>query len=311
MSRRLQAAALSGVALLLLVSTALPLAMADHSYSHRYVMWGRLVDANGDPVPGMTMDLGAELFNPEGACRGATGSDIGTDAYGPTVYDPVTDEHGDFVFCFHVHTLNRVEPGRGFIRIQEMPEFGPLEVQFNAFLREQFVLVQLPETHENADTTAVEGAYTVLGRLWREASGRSQSVENIEVFGDVLQQEPVQVRLLDPQGNVVGNATTTTNDYGDYAVRVPTQARFTEGTVEVTAADKTTTQPAAQAGVSALEFEYDPLPNNTLRNVLTIGGAIVVLGIVVGGGYYGIQRMTERREIEAARAKSTRKRAKR
>ena len=297
--------------LLLTLSVAFPITAADHSYSHRYVIYGRVVDAEGNPVPSLTLDLTASLFNPEGACRDTTGSDLDTDAYGPTVYDPVTDEFGDFTFCFHVHQLNRVEPGRGTIIIRDMPEMPAVTIDFNPYFRTQFVLIQLEQPHENANDDRVSGQYTVLGRLWRDAPASTTTVESIEVFGETLRQEPIEIELVDAAGNVVGTATSQTNDYGDFAVRVPTDARFTEGTVRLAAAGENFTAPATQAGVTFFQAEFPAEPSDTLKNVLIVGGGILVAGAVIGGGYYGIQKITERRELEQARANTTRKRANR
>lgn len=311
MFRRPAAFALGGVVLLLALSVAFPLAAADHSYSHRYVIYGRVVDAEGNPVPSLTLDLTAALFNPEGACRDTTGSDLNTDAYGPTVYDPVTDEFGDFTFCFHVHQLNRVEPGRGTIVIRDMPEMPAITVEFNPYFRSQFVLIQLEEPSERANDDRVSGQYTVLGRLWREAASKTTTVEGIEVYGETLRQEPVEIELVDPSGNVVATATSQSNDYGDFAVRVPTDARFTEGTIRMAAAGENFTQPAAQSGITFFEADFPAPPSDTLKNVLVVGGGILLAGAVIGGGYYGIQKITERRELEQARANTTRKRANR
>lgn len=305
------ALAFLGVALLLAVSTALPIAAADHSFAHRYVIYGRLVDAEGNPMPGITLDLSAELFRPDGACRGSTGSDLNTDAYGPTVYDPTTDNFGDFIFCFHAHKLNRVEPGRGTVVIPSMPDVPAITFDFDPRFRSQFVLFQLPSASPEASETAVSSQYTVLGRLWREAEGRTTTVENIEVLGDVLQQKFVEIELLDAQGNRIANTTTISNDYGDFAVRLPTESRFTDGTIRVSALGRNDTQPAAREGISAFMMDYEAEGESNLQTILLVGGGLLGAGLLIGGGYWAINRATERRELENIRGSSTRKRANR
>lgn len=309
MSHRGAAFALAGVAMFLVVATLLPPTVADHSYAHRYVIFGRLVDSEGHPVPQMTMNLAARLFSPEGACRDTTGSDLATDAYGPTIYDPVTDAFGDFTFCFHTHIINRVEPGEGTIKIEDIPSFEPFVFEFDPYVRQQFVLIKLKEPHENANGGILDTSYTVVGRLWREASARSQRVDGIEVYGDTLIQTPVNIELVAPDGTVVANTTSRTNDYGDFAVRLPTSSRFSAGQVRLSAAGENFSAPATSEGVTAFSARYAAPQSDTLFTALKVGAWIVLGVAVIGGGYYGITKMTERRELDQARQTTTRKRA--
>lgn len=312
MSRRPAAFALAGVALFLALSTVLPLATADHAYSHRYIIFGRLVDANGNPVPSVTlnMDISDPLLAVESSCRATgTGSDLSTDAYGPTASDPLTDTLGDFIFCFHGHSMRRNTPGEVRIAIPAMPEVPAITLTLDPLFRTQFLLFTLPTVSAEARADTVEGNYTVIGRFWRESAGKEESVEGIPVYGDTLTRLPVLIELVDPAGAVIANRTTTTNDYGDFAVRVPTASRFVDGVVRITGGNRTFTAPAAREGVTHFKAEMAPAESQVLQNILIIGGAIVAGVAIVGGAYWGVQRMSQRRELEAIRESTHRKRA--
>lgn len=294
---------------LLVGAAALPLATADHAYSHRYVIFGRVVDAENNPVRDLTLNMAAnEFFDPEGVCRGATGANLNTDAFGPTVYDPTTNEFGEFIFCFHTHKINRVEPGSAVLRIEDVPEFQPVTVNFNPEFREQYVLLKLAAPHPQAVPDILDGNYTVVGRLWQPAEGREQTVEGIKVLGDTMKRVGVNITVKDASGAVMGMAQTRTNDYGDFAVRVPVQARVTQGSVVVVADGRTFDAPADPAGVTHVQGQFDRDGGGSSQ-LLLVGGAVAGLAVVIGGGYWGIRKISERREEEAIREASTRRRA--
>src|ERR1700752_1037177 len=86
--------------------TLLPVAAADHSYSHRYIIYGRVLDANHDPVQGVTVNVGYDsVFQGtlEGACANQPGTE--TEAFGRTQNIPVTNAWGEFMVCFHKHGM--------------------------------------------------------------------------------------------------------------------------------------------------------------------------------------------------------------
>lgn len=294
----------------LVATVALPsLALADHSYSHRYVVYGRVVDAEGNPVPATTVDLGTQNFpGAEGNCAAQPRTE--TDAFGRTETRPVTNEHGEFIFCFHAHEINRVEPPTGILKVEEF-NFTH-EFRFDPYIRMTFLPVKLDEVVDRADRTVQDRHYTVVGRIWEDAGDRV-TVEGIGVFGHTIDQSPVNVTLTLPDGTTISNSTRT-NNYGDFAVRLPVTARPTGGTVTVTDGTGKVLQSSPvdpEVGATVMNIHVEEPADPFVRGALIATGVIV--GLIVLGvlGWMGYRRMSERREVEAARASSSRKRARR
>ena len=239
----------------LVVAALLPLAAADHSYSHRYIVYGRVVDAENNPVPGLTVDLGYEKpFEPSGPCANQPGTE--TEAWGPTRTQPVTNQFGEFIFCFHQHSMSRGTPGVGIINI---PSYNVNErFQFDGFMRYSFVPIKLSTVVPSANTTAPDQVYTVLGRVW-EASDREIRVETVGVYGDTLYNEPFNLTVaFDGQEPQVVQGET--NGYGDFGVRVPTEGRPTGGTVTLRIRDHEFTAPVDPAlGVTHIRGQIGDL----------------------------------------------------
>lgn len=284
-----------------------PLALADHAYSHRYIVYGRVVDAAGNPAAGILVDLGTENFpGAEGPCAQQPGTD--TDAFGRTESRPVTNAFGEYTFCFHAHEINRVDPPRGHVSIAE--HNLTIDITFDPYTRATFVPVKLPVTLDDASDAPLRGNYTVIGRLW-EPSGERVSVERIGVFGHTVDRTPVNVTLELSDGTKL-HAETSTNNYGDFAVRIPTQARVTAGTVILDVRGETFTAAVdPEFGVTFFRAELTEPSDPFVRNILIGLGVIIGVAVVGGAGWWGYRRMAERRETEAARASSTRKRARR
>lgn len=301
MSHRLLLAAL-------LAALALtPVALADHAYSHRYVVYGRVVDVDGTPVQGVLVDLGTQNFpGVEGQCNAQPRTE--TEAFGRTETRPQTNEYGEFIFCFHVHNINRVEPPTGIAAV-EAYNFTH-EFRFDPYTRFSFVPVKLDQDVPEANPQPAAGSYTVLGRLWQASSDRV-TVEGIGVFGETVDLEPVDVTLRLADGTEI-EANTTTNNYGDFAIRIPVTSPPTGGKVIVESRGQTFESDVdTTVGVSSFRGEMQAPANQTARNLLW--GALVVAAVVVvgGGGWYAWKRVAEQREIAAARLSSTRKRARR
>ena len=283
-----------------------PLALADHAYSHRYVVYGRVVDAEGHPVPGVLVNLGYKDFQPEGPC--AQQPNTGTDAWDRTETRPQTNELGEFIFCFHTHDINRVAPPSGVISVEE--HNFTVDFPFDPYTRTSFVPVKLAQVVDEADRTVLDETYTVQGRLWTPA-GERVSVERVGVFGHTVDDTPVNITLRTSDGKeYVTN--TTTNGYGDFAVRIPVDALPSGGQVTIDAADQTFTGDVDPTfGITFIRGEFPEPRSDVLRNVLVAGGVLVLVAAVAGGGWYAWRRGAERREIQAARLTSTRKRARR
>lgn len=271
MSRRLTA----GVALAFVLLTLLaPLASADHAYSHRFVIYGRVVDANGAAVQGYTVDFRAEYFTYEGTCS-PNQPNTETQAFGPTYTKPVTNEFGEFTVCLHAHSMSRFEPGMGHFRVTtpQGNEVAAESHELNGFSRVLFMNIALAEPASTGGATTLDSTYTVAGRLWRP-SGQTQ-IEGITVFGDTIQREHVNITLTYNDGKTV-TTNATTNGYGDFSVRIPVEARPTSGTVRIEAAGR-----AFEAPVDAkfARTTFDARYEDNDSPGATVG---VVLAAVVG-----------------------------
>lgn len=303
MSLRPEAKALV-VALAFLAVAALPLAAADHAYSHRYIVFGRVVDAENNPVPGLTLDLGYERpFEPEGAC--ANQPNTNTDAFGPTRTNPVTNDFGEFIFCFHTHSMSRTTPGAGILRIDALDIDKRFE--FDGYTRYAFVPFVLDAPHPAANKTAASEFYTVQGRAWRAAGGPVQ-VEGVRVYGDTIQNQPVNV-TFSYNGKPEQTINTATNGYGDFAVRVPVTERPTSGTVSIRIENETYVSSVGPLGATEFRAEL-PEPKDPFVTKFLIGLGIFA-AVVVGGGalWFTSNRVKSARDDRLMRESSTRKRS--
>lgn len=178
---------LASLALLLLA----PLVGADHVYSHRYVFEGRLVGANGLPIPGRTMEFfasGDDFLEPCEDAQLAT-----------------TNEWGDFRFCFHKHALAPnvvVGVGTGNLSVRK-----PVDTA----MRRTVVLLTDPEANGTAPAGWNE-TYRIAGRVWRAGP---TTLEGVPVYGNTMNHVPVNVTLTMPDGNRTDFAVLT-DGYGDF-----------------------------------------------------------------------------------------------
>lgn len=291
--------------LLVIVTLLLPLAVADHAYSHRYVIYGRVVDANGDPVPGLTVNIERHNFgNYEGTCADQPGTE--TEAFGRTQTIPVTNQYGEFMYCYHGHQIPRVDPPTATISVANT-NFTK-DVTFDANFRESFVAIQLPQVMDSANKQILDTSYTVLGRIWRPGDA---TLEGVSVYGLTVVQTPVNVTLTLPDGTKE-KMNTSTNNYGDFAVRIPTSSRVMGGTVSYDIPDGHFEAPVnGKLGITTFQTTLPKIVDPFVRNALITLGAVAV--VAVGGvfGYRVVRRTAEKRDEARVRATSTRKRAQR
>lgn len=293
------------VAIAFLAVSLTPAVLADHAYSHRYIVYGRVVDAENNPVAGLTVDLGVvKPFQPDGQCADQPGTE--TEAWGPTRARPITNQFGEFIFCYHIHSMSRSTPGGGIVRIDSLDY--EKEVEFDGYMRYSFIPVKLDTVHPNANKTILDQFYTVQGRAW-EDHGTNIKVETIRVYGDTVKYAPVNI-TIQPEGKDPITLNTTTNGYGDFAVRVPVESRLTSGTVTVEIEGRTFSAPIdGETGVT--QFRADtPAPKDPFVTKFLIGLGVVAVVVVGGGGlWFASARMKTMRDERAAREGSSRKRA--
>lgn len=294
------------LAWLTLAVAILPTAGADHAYTHRYVVFGRVVDADGNAVPGLRVQYRFEGLETEGECDPRQ-RETQTDAFGPTITDLVTSESGDFIICAHAHRMSRFEPGTLVVTIPEADVEERLPV--DPYWRSVFLPVQLDEAHPQASGQPLESNYTVVGRAWRP-TGEVQ-LEGIRAWGRTIDQEPVTV-MLEVPGQEPVRVKTTTNNYGDFAIRIPVESRLEAGTVRVEVAGETFTSDVSPAlGISSVRAELPEPQDTTLRNVL-IG--LAAIGVFAAAGFFGwrvYNQAVQKRELSRLRESTTRKRANR
>lgn len=289
---------------LLASSLLLPLAASDHAYSHRYIIYGRVIDANGNPVPGLTVNFGLKDLETEGPCANQPGTE--TEAFGRTEDKRVTNPWGEFMFCRHVHSMSRAIPGTAVLLIPEANNFSK-EVELDPYYRVSFVSLQLPDVRPDATTEVKD--YTVLGRLWTEGDAKTH-VEGIRVFGETYNNGPVNVTLEVP-GQEPIHANTTTNNYGDFAIRIPVTAKPSGGFVTIEANGHTYRE-AVDPTVGTTAFKVE-LPGSSFFSgtVLYATLGIAAAAVIVVGAFVLFRRAAARREEEAIRSRSERRRANR
>jgi len=242
--------------------------LADHAYSHRYVVYGRVVDGPGEPVLGVPVTVTLPAGVSEGSCT-----------LTPTTRS-TTDGWGDYFYCFHVHSFTQT--GSVVITMEGQRFEWPLDSR----LRKTVQNVQLPSTDSRKDPSVVAvfaTTYTVRGRVWQGQSGAL--VEGIRVEGIALTQVAVTATVSANSGRVEERGTT--NNYGDYSIRIALPARPTSGDVTASAAAGSGIIPLHPVFmVSDLDIIV-PASNPILEGLqaawpfLAALGAIVVAAIVV------------------------------
>lgn len=192
----------------ILLLASVPTASADHAYSHRYVVFGRVVDASGAPVENATVTIAGALE--VGACALHAGA--ATDAWNATDQG-VTDALGEFRLCRHQHAMRGENATLLVVATQGDREVARQEVAVDPFLRANHVTLV-------ADANATEGhawtSHLVAGRVWSPwVSG--ETLDGVPVEGFAHPGVPVRVTLGTREGEET--IETQTNLYGDYAVR--------------------------------------------------------------------------------------------
>lgn len=207
------------LAIALVLLTLAPAVAADHVYTHRYFVLGRIVDADGEPVAGgnVTVDLPGA---PMGPCAGAP-----PDPRGFRVAR--TGPEGDFAFCFHTHGF---EEGQQVV-VNASGELVTLPV--DADTRKTVLLHRLSTPSALKDAGGVQFfpfRYAVLGRLWN-ASG-PVLLENVKGNGTPLADAEVTATLTVAGSETVAR-TVRSDAWGDYAITFQLGKAAREGTIRV------------------------------------------------------------------------------
>lgn len=280
-SARAVLALLLGVLLLTLGAST---ALADHVYSHRYTIVGRVIDNLGQPALGWTADAtfaGLPSGSYAGLCDGVAH---------PPGPEPTTDMWGDFFLCYHVHSFTGgtvTVTGPGFSRAFNM----------DPDLRKTVVHIRLETTWSTKDTTAVfefHSRYFVRGRIWQAQPGAY--LESVPVNGVTFVGEPVSA-AMSFNGGTQRTAAVATNNYGDYGAAFALGSNLTSGTTRVTSHGLTGSQVTLDPDfmVSDVDLKLPAEPNPYLQFLMTYYWAILIPIAVVGTAWYVSKRVVPRR----------------
>lgn len=187
-----------GALVLLAVLLLAAPALGDHVYSHRFVVEGRLVGSDGTPLPGRVITLtseGDDLLEP---CR-----------EGP--HDSITNEHGDFRFCYHQHHLT--SSTRVTVSAGNASDERAVDV---AFRKMTFLLREPNET--GIAPPGWNETYRISGRAWQPGP---QVLEGVQVFGLAVVDLPVNLTIRSAEGSE-SVFRTTTDAFGDFDLAVET-----------------------------------------------------------------------------------------
>ncbi len=274
-SRSVRALAFAGVFL----ATALaPVALADHAFSHRYIVFGRLLDEAGNPVIGKQVEVRLDegLGKVESLC--ARQPNTGTDAWPETTTRAYVDENGEYTYCFHMHGASRASlQVRAIVDGQELGAAAT-----NHVFRRNFLPIVLSGANGTASPT-FDSTYLVAGRLMFKAG--QTTVEGIGVEGDTFKFETVTVTYTPDTGDAA-SAKTRTNNYGDFAVRLNASKALGPGTITIATEDKSFSYPAdTKFRATDVNIEL-PDPKWLSRTLAKFGPLVVLLGVVGAGAYF-------------------------
>lgn len=265
------------IAASLAISFAAPHAVADHAYTHRYVIVGRIVDPQGVPLVGANASLTVWGFSTIGRCEDR--EDTRTDALGLIQTRQLTDADGVFVLCYHIHSLPAEAPEKGWIFVNGVAKYN---LTLDPFFRWQYVGITM-EPPSGVDRSTAPVRDLVVGRVWDRSTGEV-SVENLPAYGIVLPNVPVEIQLT--TDNKSTTVSTTTSAYGDFAIWAPGNATRTM-LVNVTAKEMMMTALMGSPDhVASFEVEGHYAPDVFVAEAIT-GFAVFAAGaIVIGGSVY-------------------------
>lgn len=188
--------ALAFVALLLFL---VPTVAADHVFSHRAIVTGRVLGSDGVPVAGAAVNV---TFD---------GVDIGGPCFDSR--DEATGPHGDFTLCRHTHAMPANE-----VTVTVKVLGHETTAVFDKELRRTAVRVTLPmatpaDHRDLGGERSFNRSLLVAGRFFNIGD---TTVENVPVNGTPLAGQPILVRIVTENGILIVEKNATTNEFGDY-----------------------------------------------------------------------------------------------
>ncbi len=242
------------VAFTLLAGGLLPFvqdASADHVYSHRYIVQGRVVDEAGQPVAGAEVEVQLKNWLPQDeSVTGVCSQDRESQRHQAqasrdlSIYVLRTDALGDYRVCIHVHTM--INTGSVVVHV----DATNVEDNKNMNQRTSYVHLTVPDAEvaggQVGDVETFEEGVWVRGRLWQPLED-SRNLEGIPVDGVALTDRRMNVTLQLGDGTELSQDVQTDSGYGEF------DARFDyNGTLDGAKAIF-----AVQAGGETVTKEYD------------------------------------------------------
>lgn len=237
-------------------------ALAEHVYAHRYLLSGRILDADGDPVAGLAIPFGFTGFSGGDLCDGVK----------PL---PITNAYGDFSYCFHLHDLDPGDEISFGVKAGEVRRPVNLLTRWtheNVRAKNASLGVEPPEDFQRV--------YWLSGKVWQEtAPGR---FDGVFVQGVALAGVNVTVTARNEPSNETVVANSTTDEYGEYAVRLRFANNVTYGHVTIAAKNRSLEMP-----LDAFFMTYRQdlrLPGNATHESVEPGPPPAPLGDIASRG---------------------------
>lgn len=183
---------------LMLVS---PLAAADHEFSHRVEIVGRVVDSDGRPAAGAAVVAELSGVSIESDCHDHRG---------------VTNETGDFAICKHVHAMDAAATFT--LRVANATVTGDV----SPITRRAYAPIVLDEpwgVRSIQGERAFQRALVVSGRVV-DALAQPVVVEGVSVMGAPRAGVVVNVTLTSADGVELAFGAARTSEFGDYWVQL-------------------------------------------------------------------------------------------
>lgn len=239
-----------------------PGASADHEFSHRVEVHGRVVDAEGHPVPGARVNATFHGIDAPLKCFDAK--------------DERTNERGDLHVCRHYHEL----PAGVEATIEVLG--ASARVGIDPHLRRAYVALQLDAP---SDVRSIQGEraffrnVTVSARVV-DALPAPVKVEAVTVPGVPRAGALANVTLADASGGVLAAGNATTSEFGDLRLDLPiaelpqgARVRIELGFATRTGELNASSRRADFAIVHTVEAPIPPPGSNTpLPALLAVGG---------------------------------------
>lgn len=288
----------------------LPTAEATHEWGHRYMIFGRIIDSEGEPAQMLPVRITVETTKPS---------------------DPwmivQTDCHGLYYSLERTGDPSRgggLELGRMHIHNAELPSDGKYTVSTDlgektgtvrAQLKYSTVNLQLdepaPKSDQCGDAGGWENQFVVAGHAQEDRGNERRDIQTVRNPDyDINNTEEVTVTIETSNGPV--SQTQEINMLGDYWVIFDNVTVQEGDRVTVAWEDE-----VKESTVSENDLKYRVAEvNMVVKDSISTTAIMVILGIVVvaavvGAGVYGFTKYRESRETKRLMESGARKRANR